>query len=394
METAYLVDGRRTPFGRFRGALAGERPDDLLADLIRDFTALHPDIPWDLTDEIVIGCANQAGEDNRNIARMAGLLSGLPVHVPALTVNRLCASGLDAIVLGARAIQCGDADLVLAGGVENMTRAPYVLPKQAEPWSRSIEAVDTTIGWRLVNPRMRDTHGTHSLVETAQILADEMNIGRDEQDSFALRSQQRAQAAIAAGTFDREILPVQTKNGSVARDEHPRVTDRDRLATLAPLIPDGSVTAGNSSGINDGAAITLIASQRAVDRYHLKPLARIAASGSIGVPPRVMGVGPVGAVDKVLSKTGLKLADIDLIEINEAFAAQTLAVTRSLGLPDDADHVNPGGGAIALGHPLGASGTRVALTAAQRLDKERLQRALVTVCVGVGQGVALLLERA
>ncbi|MFJ2836741.1 3-oxoadipyl-CoA thiolase [Nocardia sp. NPDC087230] len=395
---AYLVDGVRTPFGRYGGALAEVRPDDLAARAIAALTRRLPAVDWARVDDVVLGCANQAGEDNRNVARMAALLAGLPVEVPGVTVNRLCASGLDAIGYAARAIKAGDADLVIAGGVESMTRAPYVMPKAGAPWDRSAQLADTTLGWRLVNPRMRAEYGIDSMPETAQHVADEHGIARADQDAFALRSQQRAAAAIARGRLAREIaqVPVPQRHGEpvvVDRDEHPRQTSIEALGGLRAVVPGGSITAGNSSGINDGAAAVLIASEVAVDRYGLTPLAEIGAVTAAGVPPRVMGIGPVPAVEKLLARTGLGIADIDVVELNEAFAAQALAVLRGLGLPDDAEHVNPNGGAIALGHPLGASGARLALTAAIELADRDARHAVATLCVGVGQGLAVHLHR-
>ncbi len=398
MSVAYLVTGVRTPFGRYGGGLAEVRPDDLAAHTISALTASLPEVDWDMLDDVVLGCANQAGEDNRNVARMAALLAGLTVGVPGVTVNRLCASGLDAVLSAARSVRAGDADLVIAGGVESMTRAPFVSPKSTTAWSRTAEMHDTTIGWRFVNPRMQAAYGTHSMPETAQIVADEHGISRADQDAFALRSQQRVAAAVHRGRLAREIVGVPTPGARGAEpvvvelDEHPRDTSADRLAALAPLFPRGSVTAGNSSGINDGAVALLVASERAVARHGLSPLARITAGVAAGVEPRTMGVGPVPATRRLLERTGRTLGEIDVVELNEAFAAQSLAVLRSLGLPDDAEHVNPNGGAIALGHPLGASGARLALTAAIELADRGARTALVTLCVGVGQGVAALLE--
>ncbi|MGW4634417.1 3-oxoadipyl-CoA thiolase [Nocardia sp. NPDC004415] len=395
---AYLVDGVRTPFGRYGGALAEVRPDDLAAHAIRALVERQPAVDFGAVDDVVLGCANQAGEDNRNVARMAALLAGLPVTVPGVTVNRLCASGLDAVAYAARAIRAGDADLVIAGGVESMTRAPYVMAKTGAPWDRSAQLADTTIGWRLVNPRMRERYGTDSMPETAQHVADDHGIARADQDAFALRSQQRAAAAVARGRLAGEITPVPVPRRRaepvlVDRDEHPRETSLDALAALRPVVEGGSITAGNSSGVNDGAAALLLASEDAVRRYGLTPLARVGAAAAAGVPPRTMGIGPVPAVEKLLARTGLAIGDIDIIELNEAFAAQSLAVLRGLGLPDDAEHVNPNGGAIALGHPLGASGARLALTAARELAERDARHAVVTLCVGVGQGSAVHLER-
>ncbi|MEV6426132.1 3-oxoadipyl-CoA thiolase [Nocardia sp. NPDC051463] len=396
--TAFLVDGVRTPFGRYGGSLAAVRPDDLAAHAITALTQRLPGVDWAAVDDVVLGCVNQAGEDNRNVARMAALLAGLPVEVPGVTVNRLCASGLDAVGYAARAIRAGDANLVIAGGVESMTRAPYVIPKTGAPWDRSAQLADTTLGWRLVNPRMEERYGTDTMPETAQHVADEYGIARADQDAFALRSQQRAAAAIARGRLAREIAPVQVPQRRSApvvvdRDEHPRETSAAALAAMRAVVPGGSITAGNASGINDGAAAVLLASENAVRRYGLTPLARVGAVTSAGVPPRIMGIGPVPAVEKLLARTGLGIGEVDVMELNEAFAAQALAVLRGLGLPDDADHVNPNGGAIALGHPLGASGARLALTAAIELAERDARHAVATLCVGVGQGLAVHLHR-
>ncbi|HHU08963.1 MAG TPA: 3-oxoadipyl-CoA thiolase [Intrasporangiaceae bacterium] len=398
LTTAYIVGGVRTPFGRYGGALSAVRTDDLaahvIAALLERYASLHPA----QIDEVVLGAVNQAGEDNRNVARQAALLAGLPVSVPGVTVNRLCASGLEAVLYAARTIRCGDADLVVAGGVESMTRAPYVMAKPGAAWDRAPQIEDSTIGWRFVNPRMAGRFGVDAMPQTAQHVADEWDVSRQDQDAFALRSQERAAAAIASGRLAREIapVPVPERRGEpvvVDTDEHPRQTSLEALAGLRPLFPDGSVTAGNSSGVNDGAAALLIASEGAVRRHGLTPLARITTGLSVGVEPRVMGIGPEPATKALLERTALNINDIDLIELNEAFAAQALAVTRGLGLPDDADHVNPNGGAIALGHPLGASGARLALTAAIELADRGAGRAMVTMCVGVGQGTAVLLEK-
>jgi 3-oxoadipyl-CoA thiolase len=403
VSTAYLVAGVRTPIGRYGGALAPVRPDDLAAHVLQALTGRLPSVDWAAVDDVVLGCANQAGEDNRNVARMAALLADLPVEVPGVTVNRLCGSGLDAVAIAARAVRAGDADLVIAGGVESMSRAPFVLPKAATPWSRQTEIHDTTIGWRFVNPRMA-RYGTDAMPETAQTVADEYDVSRDDQDAFAVRSQQRAARAIADGRLAREIEPVVIPPSGSARrrgepvtvavDEHPRVTSLEALAKLAPLSPGGSVTAGNASGVNDGAAAVLVASEGAVARYGLTPLARVTSGAVAGVPPRVMGIGPAPATRKLLDRTGLTVGDVDVVELNEAFASQALAVLRLLGLPDDAEHVNPNGGGIALGHPLGASGARLALTAAIELQTRGARRALATMCIGVGQGISVLLEAA
>jgi acetyl-CoA C-acetyltransferase len=397
VSTAYLVAGVRTPIGRYAGGLAPVRTDDLAAHAVSSLVDRFPGVDWGRVDDVILGCANQAGEDNRNVARMAGLLAGLPVEVPGMTVNRLCASGLDAVGAAARAIRAGDADLVIAGGVESMTRAPLVIPKPDAAWSRRAEVHDTTIGWRFVNPRMDGRYGTDSMPGTAQIVADEYGTSREDQDAFALRSQERAAKAIASGRLAREIVPVEVagRKGAVTvvhTDEHPRATSLEALANLRPIFPGGSVTAGNASGVNDGAAALLVASEAAVSQYGLTPLARITTSLSVGVEPRVMGIGPDPAVKALLARTGLDVGAIDLFELNEAFASQSLAVLRALGLPDDAEHVNPNGGAIALGHPLGMSGARLALTAAVELADRGARRAIATMCVGVGQGGALLLE--
>lgn len=399
METAYIVAGVRTPFGRYGGALAQVRPDDLAAHAIRGLLASLPSLPPDRIDDVILGCANQAGEDNRNVARMSALLAGLPDHVPGLTVNRLCASGLDAVNVAARTIRAGDGDLLIAGGVESMTRAPWVMPKAGAAWSRTTDLFDTTIGWRFVNPVMRQAYGTDSMPETAQNVADEWRVSREDQDAFALRSQQRAASAARSGRLGQEIIPVDVprRRGDPIRvnsDEHPRDTSLEALGSLKPITPGGSVTAGNASGVNDGAAALVIASERAVETHGLTPLAKITTGLSVGIAPRVMGMGPEPATRALLERAGLGIGDIDIIELNEAFASQALAVTRSLGLPDDAEHVNPNGGAIALGHPLGASGSRLALTAALELSQSDARRAVVTMCVGVGQGTAILLEAA
>jgi len=395
---AYLVCGVRTPIGRYAGALAVVRPDDLAAHVIRELTGRHPDVDWSTVDDVVLGCANQAGEDNRNVARMSALLAGLPVEVSGTTINRLCASGLDAVGYAARTIIAGDGDLMIAGGVESMSRAPFAQPKAQTPYSRSAEIHDTTIGWRFVNPAMRATYGTSSMPETGQNVADDHNISREDQDAFALRSQDRAATAQANGRLAREIVPVSVPQAKgepvvVTRDEHPRETSAETLVGLRPLFAGGSVTAGNSSGINDGAAALLVASGPTVERYGLQPLARIISTAAAGVQPRVMGIGPVPAVNRLLERTRVRLGNVGTIELNEAFASQSLAVLRALGLGDDAPHVNPHGGAIALGHPLGMSGARLALTAAQTLADEGLDYAIATMCVGVGQGVAMLLGR-
>jgi 3-oxoadipyl-CoA thiolase len=400
MSEAYICDFVRTPIGRYGGALKDVRTDDLAAHPLRVLKARHAALDWEAVDDCFMGCANQAGEDNRNVARMALLLAGLPETIPAATINRLCGSGLDAVGTAARAIRAGEAELVIAGGVESMTRAPFVMPKAAEAFARQAEIYDTTIGWRFVNPLIKAQYGIDSMPETAENVAAEFGIGRAEQDAFALRSQQRTAAARAAGFFAREIAPVEVpgRKGSmvVAEDEHPRPdTTLEALAKLkAPFRREGgTVTAGNASGVNDGAAALLIASESAARRHGLTPRARIVAMATAGVPPRIMGIGPVPATRRLLTRLDLSLGEIDVIELNEAFAAQALAVTRQLGLADDAAQVNPHGGAIALGHPLGASGARLALTAVNALETLGARRALVTMCIGVGQGIAALIER-
>lgn len=399
MTEAYIVGGVRTPIGRYGGALASVRPDDLAAHAIREALARHPGIPADQIDEVVLGCANQAGEDNRNVARMAALLAGLPGTVPGTTINRLCGSGLDAVGYAARAIKLGEADIVIAGGVESMSRAPFVMPKAASAFQRSTEIFDTTIGWRFVNPLMERQYGIDSMPETAENVAAEFSISREDQDHFALRSQARAAAAQKSGRFAREIAPVTIKGRKgeatvVERDEHPRETTIEKLAGLsAPFRDGGTVTAGNASGVNDGAAAVIIASARAIERYGLKPLAKVDGMATAGVAPRIMGIGPITSTQKLLERAGLTIADVDIVELNEAFAAQSLACMRALGLADDAAHVNPNGGAIALGHPLGMSGARLALTAALELDLRGANRALATMCIGVGQGISLLISR-
>lgn len=400
MTDAFICDAVRTPFGRYGGALADIRADDLAAVPIRALMERNPAVAWGALDDVIYGCANQAGEDNRNVARMAGLLAGLPVEVPGVTVNRLCGSGLDALGAAARAIKAGEADLLIAGGVESMTRAPFVVGKARSAFARDMSLQDTTMGWRFVNPRMKALHGTDAMPETAENVAEDYGVSRADQDAFALRSQRRAAAAQAAGRLAEEIVPVTIprRKGEplvVARDEHLRPdTTPEALARLGGVVgPEGSVTAGNASGINDGAAALLVASPAAAERHGLRPRARIVASTAAGVAPRVMGVGPVPAVRKLLARTGLSLAQMDVIELNEAFAAQALAVTRELGLPDDAAQVNPDGGAIALGHPLGASGARLAIAALRQLERGGGRYGLCTMCVGVGQGIALIVER-
>ncbi len=398
MSVAYLVDGIRTPIGRYAGALSAVRPDDLAAHVLRALRARHPSVDWSTVDDVLLGCVNQAGEDNRNVARMALLLAGLPDTVSGATINRLCGSGADAVAVAARTIRAGEADLVIAGGVESMSRSPFVIPKAAAPFARGAEIYDTTMGWRFVNPAMQAAYGTDSMGETAEIVAAERGVSRADQDAFALRSQQRAAKAQAQEYFAEEItpVPVPQRKGDpvyVSQDEHPRETDLDKLARLRPAFRDGgTVTAGNSSGVNDGAVALLLASERAVQRFGLRPLAVVAGAATAGVAPRVMGLGPIPATRKLLDRAGLVVGDVDVIELNEAFAAQALAVLRDFGLADDAEHVNPNGGAIALGHPLGMSGARLALTAARELRRRDARRAVVTMCIGVGQGIALLLE--
>jgi acetyl-CoA C-acetyltransferase len=399
MSEAFIVDGVRTPIGRYGGALAQVRTDNLAAHVLKTLLTRYPVLTGDSIDEVVLGCANQAGEDNRNVARMAVLLADLPVSVPGTTINRLCGSGLDAVGYAARTIRAGEADLVIAGGVESMTRAPLVLRKAETAFQRGAEIHDTTIGWRFVNPLIERQYGIDSMGETAENVASEFGITRADQDAFALRSQERAAAALASGRLAREIAAVlldeRNQSKLVERDEHPRTTTLEKLAALPALFTkDGTVTAGNASGINDGAAALLIASKRAIERYGLTPLARVTGMATAGVPPRIMGIGPVPAVRKLLERTALDISAFDIIELNEAFAAQTLACLRQLDLSDDADFVNPNGGAIALGHPLGMSGARLALTAALELGVRNAEHALVTMCIGVGQGIALSLERA
>jgi 3-oxoadipyl-CoA thiolase len=400
MTEAYLCDGIRTPFGRYGGALSRVRPDDLAAVPLRALVARGTRADWGALDEVVMGCANQAGEDNRNVARMALLLAGLPATVPGVTVNRLCASGLEAVAYAARAIMCGHAELMLAGGVESMSRAPYVMGKTDSVFARNAKLEDTTIGWRFVNPAMHGLYGTDSMPETAENVAADYAIRRPDQDSFAHRSQARTEAARMRGFFTGEICAVTVpgskgKTQSVEADEAPRPdTSVEALAALKPVVrAGGTVTAGNASSINDGAAALLVASEQAATRHGLTPRARILGYATAGVPPRIMGIGPVPAVQKLLARTGLTLNDIDIIELNEAFAAQALAVTRQLGLADDAAAVNPNGGAISIGHPLGASGARLALTALRALEETGGKRALATMCIGVGQGAAMAIER-
>ena len=400
MPEAFICDSVRTPIGRYGGSLSSVRTDDLAAIPIKKLLERNPDLVPGEIDDVVYGCVNQAGEDNRNVARMALLLAGLPKEVPGVTVNRLCASGLEAVSHAARAVRLGEADVVIAGGVESMSRSPFVLGKTEQPFGRNAELHDTTIGWRFVNPRMKEMYGIDPMGITAENLADERQISREDQDAFALRSQQKAVAAQKNGRLAKEIVPVEIpqRKGNpiiVDMDEHPRGdTTIESLAKLkAAFRNPGTVTAGNASGVNDGAAALIVASEEAVKRYNLKPKARVLGAQAAGVAPRIMGIGPVPAVQKVLAKTGLKLAQMDVIELNEAFAAQSLAVTRELGLADDAPQVNPNGGAIALGHPLGASGARLAGSAAYELQEKGGKYALCTLCIGVGQGLAAVLAR-
>jgi len=401
MADAFICDAARTPIGRYAGALKEVRTDDLGAVPIRALMARNPGVDWAAVEDVIYGCANQAGEDNRNVARMAALLAGLPESIPGSTVNRLCGSGMDAVGIAARAIKAGECELMLAGGVESMTRAPFVMGKAQEAFSRSAEIYDTTIGWRFVNPLMKAQYGIDSMPETAENVAAQFGISRADQDAFAWRSQQRAGRAIAAGRFREEIVPVTIprRKGEpvvVDTDEHPRPdTTLEALAKLGtPFRKEGgTVTAGNASGVNDGACAMLVASEAAARRHGLTPRARVVATATAGVAPRIMGFGPAPAVKRVLAKAGLGIGDIAVIELNEAFAAQGLAVTRDLGLPDDAEHVNPNGGAIALGHPLGMSGARLVQTAVAELHHRKARYAVVTMCIGVGQGIAMVLER-
>jgi len=400
MTEAFICDAIRTPFGRYGGALAAVRTDDLAALPIKALMSRNPAVDWAAVDDVIYGCANQAGEDNRNVARMALLLAGLPVAVPGATINRLCGSGLDAVASAARMIRSGEAELVLAGGVESMSRAPYVLSKGEVPFARDVQLFDTTIGWRFVNALMKKQYGTDSMPETGENVAAEFKVLRADQDAFALRSQQRALRAQANGTLAEEIVPVTlpAKKGEptiVSRDEHPRETSIEALTKLpTPFRAGGTVTAGNASGVNDGACAVLVASEAAAARFKLEARARIVGAAVAGVKPRIMGIGPVPATRKLLGRLKLDVASMDVIELNEAFAAQSLAVLRQLGIADDAQHVNPNGGAIALGHPLGASGARLVTTATYQLQRTRKRYALCTMCIGVGQGIALVIERA
>jgi acetyl-CoA C-acetyltransferase len=399
MADAFICDAIRTPIGRYAGALSSVRADDLAALPIRALMARNPGVDWGALDDVVMGCANQAGEDNRNVARMAALLAGLGEGAPGATINRLCGSGLDATGVAARAIKAGEAALVIAGGVESMSRAPFVMGKAESAFARTSQIFDTTIGWRFINPAMKAQYGVDAMPETAEAVAQDYQVSRADQDAFALRSQARAAAAQANGRLAAEIVAVSIPQRKgppveVTQDEHPRATTMEALAALKPIVrPDGTVTAGNASGVNDGAAALILASEQAVARHGLTPRARVVATAVAGVAPRVMGIGPVPAARRALEKAGLTLADIDVVELNEAFAAQGLAVLRELGLPEDGAHVNPNGGAIALGHPLGMSGARLALTLVEELHRRQARYGLATMCIGVGQGIAMVVER-
>ena len=397
MSEAYICRGARTPIGRFGGILSSVRPDDLLASTIRAVTEHSGKLELSDIDDVIIGCANQAGEDNRNVARMALLISGLPPDVPAVTINRLCGSGLNAIGMAANSIRSGEAEIILAGGVESMSRAPLVLPKPETAFSRKAEIFDTTIGWRFVNPTIKKLYGIDSMPETAENVAEDFSISREDQDLFAFRSQEKAALAIGSGRLAHEIIPINLDRKSpevISKDEHPRKADLEKLGQLStPFKKDGTVTAGNASGVNDGAAAVIIASMNAVEKYQLEPFAKILGMATAGVEPRIMGIGPVPATKKLLQRLSLKISDFDIIEINEAFAAQSIAVMRLLGLKDNSDFVNPNGGAIALGHPLGMSGARLALTSALELKLSGLNRTLCTMCIGVGQGISLAIEK-
>ena len=399
MADAFICDAVRTPIGRYGGSLAEVRPDDLAAIPLAALMARNPNADWGALDDVILGCANQAGEDNRNVARMAALLSGLGEAASGSTINRLCGSGLDAVGTAGRAVKSGEMDFLIAGGVESMSRAPFVMGKAGEAFSRKAEIFDTTIGWRFVNPKMKAAFGVDSMPETAENVAQDFQVSRADQDAFAVRSQAKAAAAQASGRLAAEIVPVSVpqRKGDpvvVTKDEHPRETSIEALGKLKPVVrADGTVTAGNASGVNDGAAALVIASEAAATKHGFTPRGRIVATAVAGVPPRIMGIGPAPATKKLLAKTGLKIGDIDVVELNEAFASQGLAVLRDLGLPDDAEHVNPNGGAIALGHPLGMSGARLALTATEELHRRGARYAVATMCIGVGQGIAMLIER-
>jgi len=399
MRDAYICAYLRTPIGRYGGALSSVRADDLAAIPLKALVQRHPQIDFEAVDDVIYGCANQAGEDNRNVARMAVLLAGLPGSVPGTTINRLCGSGMDAVIAAARAIKAGEAELMIAGGVESMSRAPFVMPKAETAFSRAAEIYDTTIGWRFVNPLMKSQYGVDSMPETGENVAEDYRVSREDQDAFALRSQQKAAAAQEGGRLAREIVPVTIpkRKGEavvVERDEHPRGdTTLEQLAKLpTPFRKDGTVTAGNASGVNDGAAALVIASEEAMRKYGLEPIARVVGGATAGVPPRIMGIGPVPATRKLCARLGLKPSEFDVVELNEAFASQGIAVLRELGIAEDTEHVNPNGGAIALGHPLGMSGARITGTAALELKLRAKKRALATMCVGVGQGIAIALE--
>ncbi len=399
MQEAFICDAIRTPIGRYAGVLSSVRADDLAANVIKAIKDRNQSIDWNLLNDVLIGCANQAGEDNRNVARMALLLAGFPETVTGATINRLCGSGLDAVGIAARAIKSEEADIIIAGGVESMSRAPMVIEKSAEAFSRNIKMYDTTIGWRFINPLMDMQYGTHSMIETAENIATEFNINREDQDKFAMWSQDKAQAAIDKGLFTEEIIEViinQPKKEPiiVSRDEHPRKTTTEKLSSLKPIVSSsGTITAGNSSGVNDGSAALLIASEKAVKQFNLTPKAKILGMEVAGVPPRIMGMGPVPATQKLIKRLNLTLDDIDIIELNEAFAAQSLGCTRALNIDDFDSRINPMGGAIALGHPLGMSGSRLVTTATYQLMRGNTKRALCTMCIGVGQGIALVIER-
>ena len=399
MTETFICAALRTPIGRYGGALSAVRPDDLAAIPLRELMARNKSVDWNAVDDVIFGCANQAGEDNRNVARMALLLAGLPKEIPGSTINRLCGSGMDAVGIAARAIKAGEAELVIAGGVESMSRAPFVMPKADSAFSRTNAVYDTTIGWRFVNPLMKQLYGTDSMPETAENVAAEFKVSRADQDAFALRSQAKAFAAQKNGRLGKEIVPVtiaakKGDPGIVERDEHPRETSLEALAKLKGVVkPDGTVTPGNASGMNDGACALILASEAAAKRHGLTPLARVVCVATAGCAPRIMGIGPVPATQKLLARTGIRLDQIDVIELNEAFAAQGLAVLRQLGIADDDARVNPNGGAIALGHPLGMSGARLVTTAVHEMQQRGLRRALTTMCIGVGQGISMLVER-
>jgi 3-oxoadipyl-CoA thiolase len=398
MNQVFLCDAVRTPIGRYGGALAAVRTDDLAAIPIRALMDRNPGADWSMLDDVILGCANQAGEDNRNVARMALLLAGLPESIPGVTVNRLCGSGLDGVGTAARAIAAGEIEFAIAGGVESMSRAPFVMGKAEAPFQRSAEVFDTTMGWRFINPQMRSKFGVDTMPETGDNVARDFSVDREAQDAFAYRSQLRAARAQNEGFFTEEIVPVEVRGTKtfvlVGKDEHPRPeTTPEGLAKLKPLYPSGTVTAGNASGINDGAAAVLVASEKAIGRHNLKPRVRVLGMATAGIAPRVMGIGPVPATQRLLARLGLGFKDFDWIELNEAFASQAIACLRQLGIPEDAEHVNASGGAIALGHPLGMSGARLALTAAHQLERSGGKRALATMCIGVGQGIALAMER-